>query len=294
MTRFAVFCSDPLRPRIVDPAFREEAAAASSSGFEVIVVDHDELDHRIDVAAALRRMPSGAAGRAVYRGWMLRSQAYSALHAGLAERGITLATTPEAYDICHHAPGTYPMLAGWLPETAFVGLEAVNDAERIRAALARFTGAPVILKDWVKSQASAYWNEACFIPDSASMEAVMRVVRRFLELQGDALAGGLVFKRHIPLQPDGVEPFECRAFIIDGAVVGCWPRSGDGLEYGLPPASLVEAVAGRLSGYFASADFGIGADGGWHLLEVGDGQVSGLPQAGMAADLHRALWRWLE
>jgi hypothetical protein len=37
------------------------------------------------------------------------------------------------------------------------------------------------------------WTDACFIPSAADRSAVERVVNRFLELQGEELAGGLVF-----------------------------------------------------------------------------------------------------
>ena len=46
-----------------------------------------------------------------------------------------------------------------------------------------FGGRAVIVKDYVKSQKHA-WGEACFIPRADDVEGALRVVRRFLGLQG--------------------------------------------------------------------------------------------------------------
>lgn len=292
-TPYAIFCSDPLSPRQVDPSFSAEAETARAIGFEILLVDHDELDVRVDVTAALRRIPKALAGEAIYRGWMLRSEAYRAFHDELAARGVMMMTSPSQYDDCHHAPASYPALSEWLPPAAFVARNDVRNRGAIDRALSIFGSSPVILKDWVKSQASGYWKEACFIPDASKSDDVMSVVARFLELQGDSLTGGLVFKRYIPLEPQGQEPHEYRAFLINGEVVGCWPRSLAAHHLKPPPLSIIRAVAARLPSHFASADFGMGTDGQWHLLEIGDGQVSGLPDIIYADQLYGALHRHL-
>lgn len=51
-----------------------------------------------------------------------------------------------------------------------------------------------------------YWNEACFIPRASDRSAVERVVSRFLELQGQELAEGLVFREFVPLAIVGKHP----------------------------------------------------------------------------------------
>lgn len=286
---FAIFCSNPLEPRSVDPAFAVEAEAARAAGFTVVCLDHDELDLRIDVQAALRPAGFDGEGRAIYRGWMLSDAAYAALFDALQRRGIALGTSPEAYAACHHTPGSYAYLAEWMPKTVWVPVPLIDDGDAIRMALSGFGTSPAIVKDWVKSQAAGYWKEACFIPDASKLADVSRVISRFRELQGDSLAGGLVFKAYVPLVPVGSPAFEYRAFIIGGRVAGCWPRSNEAREIGVPPSSLLEAVAANVPSPFASADFGRDAEGGWWLLEVGDGQVSGLPVEEAAPTIFCAL-----
>lgn len=280
---YAIFCTDPLDPRAVDPAFLVEAHAARAAGFTVARIDHDELDQRIDPHAAIRPARFDGEGSAVYRGWMLSAEAYRALFEGLQNRGVNLATSPTEYAACHHAPGSYDALAQWAPKTTWLSLGSINDVEAARRALSEFGSSPAIVKDWVKSQASGYWAEACFIPDASNGPEASRVISRFMELQGDSLAGGLVFKAYVPLVPVGSPAFECRAFVVDGRVVGCWPRSEQAGAIGVPPASLLEEIAAKVPSPFASADFGRDASGKWWLLEVGDGQVSGLPDTDEAA-----------
>ena len=55
-----------------------------------------------------------------------------------------------------------------------------------------------MVKDWVKSQ-SGLWAEACFIPDAADTAAALRVVNRFMELQGADLEGGITLREWVPL-----------------------------------------------------------------------------------------------
>jgi hypothetical protein len=115
------------------------------------------------------------------------------------------------------------------------------------------------------------------------------VISRFRELQGESLAGGLVFKSYVPLVPAGGRAFEYRAFIVAARVAGCWPRSEPAREIASPAASLLADVAAKVPSPFASADFGCDQDGRWWLLEAGDGQVSGLPTLDAAPPVFAAL-----
>jgi hypothetical protein len=76
------------------------------------------------------------------------------------------------------------------------------DIDRIMGVLIPFGDGPIIVKDFVKSRKHE-WTDACFIPSAADRSAVERVVNRFLELQGEELAGGLVFREFIEFRPVG-------------------------------------------------------------------------------------------
>jgi hypothetical protein len=287
--RYAIFCADPLNPRSAEPDFAVEVAAAREAGFAPILLDHDALDHRVDAAEALRKARIAEPGRAIYRGWMLRSEAYRALYDALLARGVQLITEPEAYNACHHAPGSYAALQEFTPNTAWVTEDKLGDNAAIHAALRSFGTSAVIIKDWVKSQAAGYWSEACFIPNAADIDQASRVIERFAKIQGASLVGGIVFKAYVPLRPEGKPADEHRAFIVGGRVVGCWPRTDAAGCHAGPPQELLTQVASKVPSPFASADFGVDNAEQWWLLEVGDGQVSGLPSEGVAASLFQAI-----
>jgi hypothetical protein len=209
---------------------------------------------------------------------MLGAEDYGLLHRALLGKGIHLVNSPEQYRACHWGPLAYPFIARWATSTTWISVDRMDEDRALEEALANFGDGPVVLKDWVKSQAAGYWAEACFIPSASDFASARRVIGRFLELQGESLVGGLVFRAWRDLAHVGRDIEEWRVFSFDGHPVACWPRfAGPFAE--APPSELVQAVCVALPSRFATADFARLADGGWLLVEVGDGQVSGLPAA---------------
>jgi hypothetical protein len=95
------------------------------------------------------------------------------------------------------------------------------------------------------------------------------VVRTFVERQEDSLAGGIVVRAY-----ESLDKGEARVWWLDGEpmLVGPHPDTPDlRLE---PDLSVVPA--GALP-KFATTDLARRSDGQWRVLEVGDGQVSDLP-----------------
>lgn len=118
---------------------------------------------------------------------MLRPSQYRDLYDELAKRGLRLINTPEEYHRCHSLPDYYPLIEGHTPRTVWTDDPAPPIAQ-IMALLKPFGSRSVILKDFVKSR-TYEWAEACYIPAADNAEAVQRVVRRLLELQGPDLNG---------------------------------------------------------------------------------------------------------
>lgn len=281
-----LYCSNPLAPAEPEPDFATEAEVARRLGLPISLIDHDALERDGDLCRCLRRLGTVEPGPALYRGWMLRAEAYDRLYRALAARGLNLVTTPEHYVLAHHWPEAYPYLAEWTAGTRWIAAEALNEAATI-ALLAGFSGRPVVIKDWVKSQAAGYWESACFIPDASDTPAALVVVKRFLDLQGGSLTGGLVVRDFMALSKIGGQTEEWRALVVDGVACSCDPRFASPREP--PPADLIARVARALPSRFFSADFARRADGGWSLIEVGDGQVSGLPSSADVTRLYAAL-----
>ncbi len=159
---------------------------------------------------------------AAYRGWMLRPEAYARLYEVLLTPGVRLLNDPASYRHCHYLPESYAAIAGRTPLSVWLPTGQDVDMDRVMDLLRPFGDAPVLVKDYVKSRKHE-WAEACYIPPAADRAAVERVVRRFLELQGEDLAEGLVFRAFIELEPVGFHsrsrmPLarEYRAFFLDG------------------------------------------------------------------------------
>lgn len=275
-----LFCCDPLAAARSDPVFAAEIAGASAAGLGWSLVDHEALEREYDLPRALRRLGALPQGPVLYRGWMLRAEAYEALVAGLEVRGLVPVTSPSQYRFAHHFPNAYPALAGFMAEASWI--EPPFTDEVMAAALARHGDVPLVIKDWVKSQAAGYWQSACFIPNAADRPAALAVLQRFLELQGAALVGGIVFRRHLPLTGE-----EWRAFLAKGRVIALAPRGSD--PGAPPPASLLAEVAAAVPCPFFTADFARRQNGGWLLVEIGDGQVSSLPASVKPEQFYAAL-----
>ncbi|MFE7192177.1 ATP-grasp domain-containing protein [Kitasatospora sp. NPDC057541] len=310
--------SHPLDPRRVDPQFAWEARLLRDLGGEHHLVDHDALLAG-DARAAVHRVPAGR-GPFWYRGWMLPSPRYADFAAALAERGGQLLTSPPGYASAHELPGWYEVFEGatpqsvWLPmPDAGAGAEAGTGtgtvgAERLAPAVARLGGqGPAIVKDYVKSRKDE-WDEACYIPELADLPAVERVVARFVELQAEHLAGGVVLRRFEEFTRVGWDArgaasptgggsegaadgdrdadrdgrrraVEARAWWLDGEPVLVGPHPDLPGCPASPDLSVVRPLVRALGCRFVTTDLAERADGsGWRVVEVGDGQVSELPR----------------
>jgi len=239
-----VFCSDPLNPRTVDDAYSAEAGAARRAGFECELVSYEALVNDGDAAAAVRRVAErSSAEPAIYRGWMLRPSDYAALYAALQERGITLINDPDSYRSCHELPASYRFIEPFTPRSVWLSTSGEVSLDEVMELLRPFGAAPLVLKDFVKSRKHE-WLEACFIPSAADRGAVERVVRRFLELQGEDLYGGLVFREFVEFEPltthsrSGMPlTREYRFFVLDGEPF-FWAEYWEEGDYGGDPPPL--------------------------------------------------------
>lgn len=293
-----VFCSDPTRRSRPDPDYAAEADAAVAAGFRVERIDHDAL-LRGDVAGAIEQVAKRAsADKALFRGWMMPPSAYARLHAGLQDRGMHLVNDEAAYKHTHWLPESYPILRGRTPETVWIR-ETSPAMDAVHSLLAPFGDRPIVLKDFVKSRKHE-WQEACFIPRASDKAAVERTVRRFLELQGNELAEGLVFREYVELETIGAHPKsgmplarEHRYFVLHGMPVlasAYWEHGDAGAP---PPFESFADLAGRVQSSFFTLDVAKRVNGEWIIIELGDGGVAGLPERADPAEFYRALFAGL-
>lgn len=288
-----LFPSEPFEPRQVDGAFAHEREAALSAGFDVALFDQVLLAEG-DAREALAR--NRITGSAVYRGWMLTVLQYTALYDSLFERGVELVSSPQRYAFCHELPNNYPALEGDTPRSVWCAVAGEPNIEAILRCAAQLGPGPAVLKDYVKSQ-KHYWNDACYIPNAADSDHVEAVVRRFLELQGAELNGGLVFRSYVPLQVVGQHPTsgmplaaEFRSFWFDGKLVLSHKYWGRLTSFDTElPLEWMQRLVSKIDSAFFTMDVALKEDGTWVVIELGDGQVASLPSPDLAPQFFRDL-----
>jgi hypothetical protein len=140
------------------------------------------------------------------------------------------------------------------------------------------------VKDYVKSRKHE-WAQACFVPELGETDAVERVVGRFVELQGEFLAGGVVLREF-----ENFVGEEVRVWWIDG-VARLVTAHPDNQTAACPAPELrdVELAVRGLGARFVTTDMARREDGVWRVIEVGDGQVSDLHRDIDPGDLVRLL-----
>ena len=275
---------DPLRARRTDPHFAAEATAAQAAGAAAAVLDHEALLAGDD-ERAVARVPRDA-GPVWYRGWMLPAERYAALAAALSARGCRLMTSPDGYRTAHELPGWYATFSAITPASAW--LPCLPGRPPREAELARlaepFGGRPLVVKDWVKSRKHE-WAEAAYVPDAADTARLAAVVDRFVALQEDSLTGGVVLRAFESFDAAG----EARVWWVDGepVLVGAHPDTPQLRP--VPDLTGVAAAVRELGCRFVTTDVVRRSDGVWRVVEVGDGQVSGLPEGADAGPLFEAL-----
>jgi len=293
MPPLLLFCQHPFEPLEPDPDYAAEYEAARAAGLGTALLDSEVLTEDHAPERAVRQVPTDA-GRAIYRGWMLRAEQYEALSDALKARGVELRTTPAAYRHTHHFPESYALIEGETPESHWLPAPVDPASSELSAVLERFGDGPLIVKDWVKSRKHE-WEEACFIPDASDTGHAVKVISTFIERQGESLVGGIVLRAFERFETIGEHPRsglpmaqEVRAFILDGEPFCVTPYWGQQM-----PADAREAVAQldevwcRIDSPFFTADVARRDDGVWRIVELGDAQVAGLPDGLEPVDFYR-------
>lgn len=223
----------------------------------------------------------------------MKPEQYTKLYVALEERHIRLINTPSEYRHCHYLPESYPIIEQYTPKTVWTTDTSIDT---IMSLLQTFGDKPVILKDFVKSQ-KHYWYEACYIPSASNRVEVERVVKRFLELQGDDLNEGLVFREFVYFEAliehsKSAMPLskEYRIFWFNGEPIYTSEYWNEGDYHGLhAPFDQFRDVAKAVNSHFFTMDIAKQQDGDWLIVELGDGQVAGLPEGSDSGAFYRSL-----
>ena len=284
MTLF-IYPQDMFDRLAVDEAFAKEALRVLMSG-EHSVTLFDSLALSEGASRLLFKSVSAHAGErdAVYRGWMLTVDEYKLLESVLLEYDITLKTSAEQYEKAHHLPGWYGIFEPLTPKTYLWNPFGEQPLDEF---LAKLPEQAYVVKDYVKSRKHE-WDTACFAP---SVEALPSVVTEFVRLQTEdgSFVGEVVVRE---FERFNKAAGEARVWWVDGEFVVSLPHPDNP---DLLPAvdkdflNTVQASVQKLGCPFVVTDIASTVDGDWRVIEVGDGQVSGLPKDFTGHSLWNAL-----
>jgi hypothetical protein len=275
-------------------AFEIENEAIHALGVAFDLLDFEALiEGRTEYA--VRRLPGANVGLLVYRGWMLPVAIYAQLAAAIEARGGHLLNDAASYETLHHLPNSYAMLDRRTPKTTWISGAPPFATDEIHSAITAFGDGPIVVKDFVKSRKHE-WADAFFIRSASDLPEVDRVVSNFVSRQGEDIAGGLVFREFVELDTVGTHPSsglalgrEYRLFFLDRELLASG-RYWEEVEYDDDfEVDQFAEIARSIASRFFSMDVARTRAGDWIVIEVGDGQVSGLPRTFDPMHFYRSL-----
>ncbi len=276
-----IYCDNVISRRTIEPDYEAESEAAAALRFDVSLISFDELTggHTSSALKLVRASEHQTLG--VYRGWMLTPEQYATLYDGLLEKNIVLINSPAEYQHCHYLPDSYQHIEKKTPYSRWTTDLTENG---IQALAAEFGQSAVVVKDFVKSE-KHHWQEACFIPDASDNQRVQSITERFIALRGSSLNKGLVFRKFEELElltthaKSGMPlTREYRIFFAHQQVVDIYHYWSEA-KYGDTEVDVEPfiQIAQSIKSNFFTMDIAKKKDGDWIIVELGDGQVAGLP-----------------
>lgn len=291
MKYVVLFLTDLLDPKAPDFEYTKEYQAAKKY-FPVGLIDQQQLFEKNTVALNCQIAQDTVY---IYRGWMLKPGLYAKLVNFIQNQGGKMLNDLAEYEATHLLPnwataGQNQLKTRWTSD--------LSDAS-IRQLLQQFSGA-VTIKDFVKSR-KYEWDEAFYIPATSDTAHALQVVHNFIERQGTELVGGLVMREFIELKSLGEHPKshtpifeEYRVFYLNNVpltIINYWTEE----KIALSPKDkkLIQLAGKQISSNFCTIDFARKANGQLIIMEMGDGQVSGL-QGYDENTFYKLLWENLD
>lgn len=280
-----IYCDSVFDNKIIEPDYEAEKTSAIENGFNISLISFEELNDG-NLSKALKYIQQSEKTEiGIYRGWMLEPKIYEKLYNGLLSKNIQLINSPNEYKHCHYLPNSYDKIKAVSPKSNWTKENEKISKILINSLTDKFQGSPIIVKDYVKSE-KHNWRNACFIPNASDKENVNRIVNNFIELRGNSLNVGLVFREFEKLEfltnhSKSEMPLtkEFRIVFLNNELVSIFDYWDEG-EYGetKPNIEIFKKIAKTIESNFFTMDVAKKENGEWIIMELGDGQVAGLPE----------------
>jgi hypothetical protein len=282
---YILFCESPFQANKVDEDFEDQFIAAKEYGFETILFNFEDLtsEDRFSIATKAIK-PNHQLVNVIYRGWMMTPKQYSILYNDLLSKNFKLINTIKEYENCHYLPNSLKFIKTWTPKTVFEKFEKENSIDKLIEKSKVFGEKSVILKDYVKSE-KHNWETACFVANASDSDKLRQSILKLLELRNKYLNEGIVVREFVELNDLTIHsksgmPLteEYRLFFCMKRLVGIYDYWEEG-QYNLskPDTTEFEEIAQGVESNFFSMDIARKKNGEFIIIELGDGQVAGLP-----------------
>lgn len=282
---YILFCESPFQTNQVDEDFEDQFIAAKEIGFETLLFNFEDLTSTDTFSVATKKIKRNESLVSVlYRGWMLTPKQYSILYNDLLSKNFKLINTVEEYQNCHYLPDSLKFIEDRTPKTVFEKFGDKNSIDKLIEKAKIFGQKPVILKDYVKSEKHD-WETACFVADASDTDKLKKSIKKLVELRDKYLNEGIAVREFIELNDLTIHsksgmPLteEYRLFFCNKKLVGIYDYWEEG-EYKLskPDTTEFEEIAIQIESNFFSMDIARQKNGELIIIELGDGQVAGLP-----------------
>lgn len=282
---YILFCESPFESSRVDEDFEDQFISAKENEFGTLLFNYEDLISEDRFSIATKRIkPSNQLTQVIYRGWMLTPKQYSILYDDLLSKNYKLINNVEEYQNCHYLPDSLKFIESRTPKTVFEKFDSENSVEKLIQKSKVFGQKSVILKDYVKSEKHD-WESACFVKDASNVDRLKLIINNLIGLRGNFLNEGIVVREFIELNDLTIHsksgmPLteEYRLFFCQKKLVGIYDYWEEG-EYKLSKPDTVEfeEIALQVQSNFFSMDIARQKNGELVIIELGDGQVAGLP-----------------
>lgn len=249
--------ADEIDRLLVEEIFRPQAEMLQQCGYSVSVVPNSAFRKNIKI----HQLPLGA--KIIYRGWMVSLEEYTQFEQTIVACGANLFTNSTQYKLTHYLPNWYPLLCEFTPETVII-----DSVKELEPTLKHLNWNKYFLKDYVKSLKV---DVGSIVESSSDAEKWLNAMIKYR----NKIEGGICIRR--------VENFEtnseCRFFVINGKVFAPDERE-------IPFPAFVAAE--RIKSPFFTIDIVKNTEGGFRIIEIGDGQVSDL--VGWTPERFASIW----
>lgn len=261
-----LYPSDYFDSKSVEINYEDEyKAACGMPEFDIILYNYDEFISSGNIRFYPEEFNEGLC---IYRGWMLKPDKYKELYEKLKSKGVILINDTIEYERCHLFPNSYADIKGYTPKTRWY-----EDYMRINWDFINSEFKKFMIKDYVKSAKGTNFPTNFETP--VKQEMMKEYIDEFIRIRGALFTKGIVIKEFVDFKKYKDITNEYRAFFMKGKLITLSKNSNQSDNCPFVPIEFVEKFAALKSNFY-TVDFAELNSGKWIVVEVGDGQVSGL------------------